>query len=90
MRDGKQRLETFFDFIDGAFPLDQKFKLNSDPSLKLGGQYYLDLKLNHTSVAEKFESYTPSIMSWISAQLDKPTTRITQEDIDRLLGSLKA
>ncbi|MBI1916785.1 MAG: hypothetical protein HYS12_18925 [Planctomycetes bacterium] len=34
--------------------------------------------------------YTPSIMSWISAQLDKPTTRITQEDVDRLLGSLKA
>src|SRR5438067_516880 len=28
--------------------------------------------------------YTPSIMSWISAQLDKPTTRITQEDVDRL------
>ncbi len=34
--------------------------------------------------------YTPSIMSWISAQLDKPTTRITQEDVDRLLGALKA
>ena len=34
--------------------------------------------------------YTPSIMSWISAQLDKPTTRITQEDVDRLLASLKA
>ena len=33
--------------------------------------------------------YTPSIMSWISAQLDKPTTRITQEDVDRLLGSVK-
>ena len=33
--------------------------------------------------------YTPSIMSWISAQLDKPTTRITQVDVDRLLGSLK-
>jgi hypothetical protein len=32
--------------------------------------------------------YTPSIMSWISAQLDKPTTRITQEDVDRLLGAL--
>ena len=33
--------------------------------------------------------YTPSIMSWISAQLDKPTKQITQEDIDRLLDSLK-
>ena len=32
--------------------------------------------------------YTPSIMSWISAQLDKPSTRITQEDVDRLLSRL--
>ena len=33
--------------------------------------------------------YTPSVMSWVSAQLDKPTTRITQEDVDRLLGQLQ-
>ena len=29
--------------------------------------------------------YTPPIMSWLSAQLDKPSTRITQADIDGLL-----
>jgi hypothetical protein len=32
--------------------------------------------------------YTPSIMSWISAQLNKPSTRITQEDVDRLVSEL--
>lgn len=32
--------------------------------------------------------YTPSVMSWVSARLDKPTTRITKEDVDRLVGSL--
>ena len=29
--------------------------------------------------------YTPPVMSWLSAQLDKPSTRITQADIDGLL-----
>lgn len=30
--------------------------------------------------------YTPSVMSWISMQLDKPSTRITKADIDQLLS----
>ena len=30
--------------------------------------------------------YTPSLMSWISAQLDKPSTRITQEDVNQLVS----
>lgn len=29
--------------------------------------------------------YTPSIMSWICVQLDKPTKRITQEDVNALV-----
>ena len=32
--------------------------------------------------------YLPSVMSWISAQLDKPSTRITQADVDQLVQSL--
>ena len=27
--------------------------------------------------------YTPSVLSWISQQLDKPSTRLTQEEVDR-------
>jgi hypothetical protein len=30
--------------------------------------------------------YTPSVMSWLSAQLDKPSTRIVQADVDGLLN----
>jgi hypothetical protein len=30
--------------------------------------------------------YTPSVMSWLSAQLDKPSSRIAQADVDRLLS----
>ena len=29
--------------------------------------------------------YIPSVMSWLSAQLDKPSTRIVQADVDALL-----
>jgi hypothetical protein len=29
--------------------------------------------------------YTPVVMSWLSAHLDKPSTRITQTDVDAVL-----
>ena len=29
--------------------------------------------------------YIPSVMSWLSAELDKPSTRIVQADVDALL-----
>lgn len=28
--------------------------------------------------------FIPSVMSWISAQVDKPSTQITQADVDKL------
>jgi hypothetical protein len=28
--------------------------------------------------------YLPHVMSWLSVKLDKPSTRITQADIDQL------
>lgn len=31
--------------------------------------------------------YTPSIMSWLCAQLDKPTSKIVQADVDRVLAA---
>ncbi len=30
--------------------------------------------------------YTPSIMSWVSAQLEKPSRQIKKEDVDKLLA----
>jgi hypothetical protein len=30
--------------------------------------------------------YTPVVMSWLSAELDKPSTRITQADVDQVLN----
>lgn len=30
--------------------------------------------------------YIPSVLSWLSAELDKPSSRIVQADIDQLLA----
>lgn len=30
--------------------------------------------------------YIPAVMSWLSVQLDKPSTRITQQDVDGLVA----
>jgi hypothetical protein len=31
--------------------------------------------------------YTPSVMSWLSAQLDQPASRIKPEDVQKLLAT---
>ena len=31
--------------------------------------------------------FTPVVMSWLSAELDKPSNRITQADVDRVLAN---
>ncbi|MCO6437698.1 MAG: hypothetical protein J5J06_11465 [Phycisphaerae bacterium] len=32
------------------------------------------------------EPYSPAVMSWLSRRLDKPSSRITSQDIQSLLG----
>ncbi len=47
----------------------------------------------HTRLVECLKKgklpYTPVIMSWLSAELNKPSTRITQADVDRVLAGSK-
>jgi hypothetical protein len=31
--------------------------------------------------------YTPAVMSWLSAELDKPSTRITQADVEKVVNA---
>jgi hypothetical protein len=31
--------------------------------------------------------YTPAVMSWLSARLDKPSGRIVQADVDKVLAA---
>jgi hypothetical protein len=34
--------------------------------------------------------YTPAVLSWLSAHLDKPAGRITQADVDQVLKAAPA
>lgn len=64
--DGKQRFEAIFDFFDSNFVLNPDFVFLPDPSLKLGGLGYQDLKSQYAEVAEIFEVYPLSVISVFS------------------------
>jgi hypothetical protein len=61
--DGKQRFEALFDFYDGKLALNDDFVYRENPSLKLAGLGYQDLRKNHARVAEIFENYNLPVMS---------------------------
>jgi hypothetical protein len=69
--DGKQRFETFFDFFEGNLPLAKEFVLHEDPSLDLKRLTYFDLKKSFPKIAQRFERYSPAIVSVITDEEDK-------------------
>jgi hypothetical protein len=69
--DGKQRLETFFEFFEDTLPLAGDFAYASDDSVLLGGLLYSDLKKRFPKVAQKYERYIPAIMSVVSDEEDR-------------------
>jgi hypothetical protein len=64
--DGKQRLEALFDFFEGKLILDSDFVFQQNPSLKLGGLGYNDLKSNYPDVADIVDNYPLSVMRVIT------------------------
>lgn len=68
--DGKQRLEAIFDFFDGKITLNDDFDFIENPTLKLGGLGYRDLKKNHAEIAESFENFNLAVMSVITDRTD--------------------
>ncbi len=69
--DGQQRLETFFDFFDGRVLLAPDFVFTADPTLELRKLSYRDLRRNFPKIAQKFEQYTPTVMSVITDEEEK-------------------
>lgn len=65
--DGKQRLETVFEFFENKLVLNADFILKSDPELKLGGLSLRDLRRSHRHVAEEFENFSFDIMSVVAS-----------------------
>jgi hypothetical protein len=64
--DGKQRFESIFDFFDGNIRLNDDFIYRKNPSLKLGGLGFQDLRKNYADIAEEFETYPLSVMSVVA------------------------
>ena len=69
--DGKQRFEAIFHFFDGKLVLNDEFEYSRNPSLKLGGLSYKDLKANYPKIASQFENYNLSVMSIITDEEEK-------------------
>jgi len=64
--DGKQRFETLFGFLNGAFALNDDFVYIEDRRLKLGGLTYQDLAHSYPQIAEKVDLFVPSVVSVIT------------------------
>jgi len=64
--DGRQRFESFFDFFDDRFTLADTFIFLEDPSLRLHGLNYSQLKSKHPKVASRFENFNLNVMSVIT------------------------
>jgi Protein of unknown function DUF262. len=68
--DGKQRLETIWDFIDGNFCLDDGFLYQDNPKLKLSGLSYDDLAKEHPKIKINFDSFVLPIIGVQTDDLD--------------------
>src|SRR6266700_775646 len=55
--DGKQRLESIWDFIDGKFALSQDFECLWDSSVKAAGMTYSELGKNYPDLRNALDSY---------------------------------
>lgn len=66
--------------------LDMKLSRRKNGALKVKERARRETRMKALLKEGKLP-YTPPIMSWLSEQLDKPSTRITQADVDGLLKS---
>ena len=68
--DGKQRLQTIWDFIDGKINLADDFKYLRDNSVKAEGLTYTDLAANYPQIKSRFDGYSLPIMTIRTDDLD--------------------
>jgi hypothetical protein len=61
--DGRQRLQTIWDFIDGEIRLDSDFKYLRDSSVKAGGMSYAELALKYPAIKNRFDATTLDIVT---------------------------
>lgn len=55
--DGRQRLQTIWDFVDGKFALSKDFEYQRDPSIILMGLTYEDIAKEYPKIRIAFDSF---------------------------------
>lgn len=61
--DGRQRLETIWDFMDGKFTLASDFEYQRDISIELAGLSYDDIAKRHPKIRVKFDSFVLPVVT---------------------------
>ncbi|MCM2461532.1 DUF262 domain-containing protein [Pseudomonas sp. CG7] len=69
--DGRQRLEAIFSFFSDLIPLNSDFVYYKNPSVKVGGKFYSQLKTEHSDIVESLEEFNLDIMSVITDDVEK-------------------
>lgn len=60
--DGRQRLETVWQFIEGKFTLSKDFEYQRDPEMKLAGLGYEDIAKEYPRIRIQFDSFVLPIV----------------------------
>lgn len=68
--DGRQRLETIWSFIDGKFSLAEDIEYLRNPKQKIGDLTYGELASQHPQIKQLFDSYSLSVFSVQTDDLD--------------------
>jgi uncharacterized protein DUF262 len=60
--DGKQRLETLWNFVDGDFALASDFEYFDDPSIKASGMKYSELGREYPDLKVQFDNFKLAVV----------------------------
>jgi hypothetical protein len=61
--DGKQRIQSIFEFIEGKFALPQDTEYIHDPSVKIGGLRYKELAREYPDLKNRFDGFVLPIVT---------------------------
>jgi uncharacterized protein with ParB-like and HNH nuclease domain len=61
--DGRQRLETIWDFMDGKFTLASDFEYQRDSTVSLSGLSYQDIAKQYPKIRVKFDSFVLPVVA---------------------------
>lgn len=61
--DGRQRLETIWQFMDGDFTLSEEFEYQRDPAVKLSSLSYQDIAQRYPKIRIKFDSFNLPVVT---------------------------